>query len=211
MKFTYALTALSALAGAAYSAPTVSATCVVSTDLSMIETPSGITQDLLFDVASPVGLIVSGLSLSSVAPGLVGLVDTTLNSSKAPVTGVLSEVTEIAGVATEQVTQLVQGLSELKITLESLVDEAVTAAVTNLISTVGHLIDLVHGLVNVATGAVSQVVGLDLTLELPGIDNAALAVLAQVASPLTMLLSTLGLDALAPGLVAFLSVLSAVA
>lgn len=211
MKFTYALTALSALAGAAHSAPTVPGMCVVSTDLTLIEPPSGISQDVLFDVASPVGLIVSGLGLENVAPGLVGLVDDASTNITTPVIGALSEVTEIVGVAPELVTQLVQGLSGLKTTLESLVDEAVTAVITKVISTVEDLIGLLTDLVDVAIGGVAEIVGLDPALQVTGVDSGSLAILAQVSSPLSMLLCTLGLDALAPGLIALLSLLDALA
>ncbi|KAK2753956.1 hypothetical protein FQN54_007315 [Arachnomyces sp. PD_36] len=210
MKFTYALTAASALAGTAYSLPAATiTTCVVSTDLSLIDPPAGISQDVLFDAAPSVGLIVAGLGLSEVAPGLVGLVDTT--SNQVTVSGILAQVTEIPGVAPERVTQLVQGLTGLKTALENITDDALTAAVTKAINTVGNLIDLVDNLVKVATDGISDILGLDPALTLPGVDSVALAVLTQLASPLTILISTFGLEPLAPGLTALLTLLAAAA
>lgn len=206
MKFTYAIAAVSALAGAAYSAPTASATCVVSTDLTLIEPPAGISLDVLIDVASPVGLIVSGLGLSNIAPGLVGLIDGTTTKVADSAVGVLSDVKEIAGVAPDLVSHLVQGVRELKYILES-VDEALAATVSEVLSIVEDLIDVVLNLVDVAIDGVVDILKLDVGVQIHGIDNVSLSILTQVASPLSKLLLSLGLDALAPGLVTLLSLL----
>lgn len=213
MKFTYALTAVSALAGAAYSAPTASDTCVVSNDLTSIDSPSGLSLDTLLDIASPIGLLVSGLGLSDIAPGLVSLIDNSAGNDTAAANtadGPLSEVTEIAGLAPELVTQLVQGLGGLKCALEA-VDEAVTAIVSDVLSIVEDLIEVVLGLVGVVLDTVTDLLGLNSGLQIQGIEDGPLSVVTQVASPLSKLLCTLGLDALDPALVALLSLLGALA